>query len=117
MSDYPEHEKLRKISDQSQICGEFLEWLKGGYQGSPGLHLCQWKEAADVPHWVHDETGEEVSFSHRHATANPEWYPAGYYSPGRTTQELLAQFFGIDQKKIDAEKEQMLADIRAANAA
>ena len=24
---YPEHEKLKKIQDQSQIVGEFLEWL------------------------------------------------------------------------------------------
>lgn len=116
MSDYPEHEKLRKISDQSQICGEFLEWLRGGHEGSPGLHLCQWKEAPeDVPHWIHDETGEPVSFSSRHATENPEWYPSGYYSPGLTTQELLARFFGIDQKKIDEEKEQMLAALREMN--
>ena len=25
---YPEHEKLKAISDKSQICGEFIEWLQ-----------------------------------------------------------------------------------------
>jgi hypothetical protein len=28
MSDYPEHEKMRLIKDQSQSIGEFLEWLQ-----------------------------------------------------------------------------------------
>lgn len=27
-ADYPEHEKLRAIRDQSQKAGEFLEWLQ-----------------------------------------------------------------------------------------
>lgn len=27
MSNYPEHEKLKLVKDQSQICGEFLDWL------------------------------------------------------------------------------------------
>ena len=37
MSEYPEHEKMAEIREQSQICGEFLEWLTtdGGY------HLAQ----------------------------------------------------------------------------
>jgi hypothetical protein len=30
---YPEHEKLAKVKDRSQACGEFLEWLtsEGGF--------------------------------------------------------------------------------------
>ena len=35
MGDYPEHDKLSAIKDQSQACGEFLEWL-----GSQGILLC-----------------------------------------------------------------------------
>ena len=112
---YPEHDKLQKIKDKSQVCGEFLEWLKGGYEGSPDLHLCQWKEAADVPHYLHVDTGEPVSFSSKYADENPDWYPSGYYSPGLNTRELLGMFFDIDQEKIDAEKDQMLREIREAN--
>ena len=25
---YPEHEKLKSISDKSQACGEFIDWLR-----------------------------------------------------------------------------------------
>lgn len=28
MTEYPEHEKLVEISDQSQAIGEFMEWLE-----------------------------------------------------------------------------------------
>jgi len=27
MVEYPEHEKLKKVSDKSQMLGEFLEWM------------------------------------------------------------------------------------------
>jgi len=37
MSYYPEHEKMAGIRDQSQICGEFLEWLTT----EGGFHLAQ----------------------------------------------------------------------------
>lgn len=36
MAAYSEHEKLAKISDESQTCGEFIDWLEGR-----GLHLCE----------------------------------------------------------------------------
>lgn len=116
MSDYPEHDKLHAISEQSQVCGEFLEWLQGGFEGSPNLHVVRWKDESDAPKWVHERTGEPVPFANRRAVENPDYYPSGYYSPGLNTQELLAMFFGIDQAKIDKEKEQILAAMRAANA-
>ncbi len=28
MNDYPEHRKLSKIQKDSQVCGEFLDWLE-----------------------------------------------------------------------------------------
>ena len=37
-SKYPEHEKLSAISDKSQACGEFIEWL--GYE--KGIVLAKW---------------------------------------------------------------------------
>ena len=27
LNDYPEHEKLKKVQDESQAIGEFLEWV------------------------------------------------------------------------------------------
>jgi hypothetical protein len=79
--DYPEHDKLHKIQDQSQACGEFIDWLE-----SQGLHLCE---------------------------ADPE--SGRYWPTHRPLRGLLADFFGIDQRKIDAEKEQMIAAMRALN--
>lgn len=35
MSDYPEHDKLKKIQPLSQAIGEFLEWASG-----EGMYLC-----------------------------------------------------------------------------
>ena len=29
---YPEHEKLKEIQEQYQICGEFLEWLNEEFE-------------------------------------------------------------------------------------
>lgn len=37
MADYPEHEKLRAISEKSQAIGEFIEWLAE----DQGIQLCR----------------------------------------------------------------------------
>jgi hypothetical protein len=39
MSDYPEHDKLSQVSEQTQAIGEFLEWLTG-----EGVQLMIWRE-------------------------------------------------------------------------
>jgi hypothetical protein len=40
MSDYPEHDKLRAIHEQSQAIGEFLDWLRSPVdEGGKGVHL------------------------------------------------------------------------------
>lgn len=31
MAEYPEHEKLKKVSDECQTIGMFLEWLREKY--------------------------------------------------------------------------------------
>jgi hypothetical protein len=80
---YPEHEKLAKISDQSQICGEFIEWLEQHH-----IHLCE---------------PDRDNFRDR------------YWPTHKSIQVLLAAFFDIDLKRIDAEKEAMLDAMRAVN--
>jgi hypothetical protein len=39
MADYPEHEKLQAVSEQTQAIGEFLEWLN-----SQSVQLMIWRE-------------------------------------------------------------------------
>lgn len=67
-SAYPEHDKLRKISDRSQACGEFLDWLE-------------------------EEKGWEL--------------------PSHSKPALLAEFFEIDQERLEDEKQAMLNELRS----
>ena len=92
---YPEHEKLKKIVDRSQACGEFLTWL----QDEKRFWLCQ--RATDEEREAEDKNG----FSE---WDGQEWGPAHF-----DLSKLLAEFFGIDQAKLEAEKDQMLANLRS----
>lgn len=74
MTNYPEHDKLYAIHNQSQIIGEFLTWLN-----SQGYSI----------EFEGMEIGE-LSFN-----------------------GLLAEFFEIDLKKIETEKREILAELRA----
>src|SRR5690348_13372218 len=98
---YPEHEKLAKISDKSQACGEFLDWLRQ----EKGYFLM-----------------EEREFTEERETGSPFLTPEKYsytwtdeVMVSASTEKLLAEFFDIDQDKIDDEKRQMLDEIRQRN--
>lgn len=85
MGEYPEHDKMAKVREQSQACGEFLEWLgEQGYQ-----------------------VGEFVLFD---GYSEEQFVPI--YRP---MDELLAGFFGIDLKLIEQEKQAMLRSFQEAN--
>ena len=75
---YPEHEKLKAVQEESQAIGEFLEF--GGYT------LC------------------EISDAH------PDAFP---WAPVRKSiNDILAEYFCIDQKKLEEEKRAMLESMR-----
>lgn len=82
MSEYPEHEKLAAISDKSQAIGEFLDWLFNTAKYSLS-------KVQSMP------SGE---------TKNVPHWPS--------IENLLGQYFHIDQDRINAEKEKMLAKLR-----
>jgi hypothetical protein len=96
VSDYPEHEKLTAIVEQSQAVGEFLAWCAE----EKGYALAVWE-----PRQRRDSKGR---FSHNrveqrmHPVATP-------------TRRLLSEFFQIDDAKIDAEKRAMLQAMCEAN--
>ncbi len=85
LTQYPEHEKLQAISDVSQEIGEFLDCGR--------WTLCELRDAGTRA-W--------------NGTAIQNFQPVNI-------QDALAEYFGIDQKKIEAEKRQMLEAIRAAH--
>lgn len=98
MSEYPEHDKLAKVKDKSQTCGQFLDWLE-----SDGRILCKYHKHTDdcgVDRWGHPDCGySEESLVPIHTSI----------------EDLLAEFFQIDRKKLEQEKRQMLNEIRRAN--
>ncbi len=88
--DYPPHpaiDKLAKVSDTSQAIGGFLEWLAEG----KGIVLCT---------------------LHVHGGLIRE----SYYPINRSIEDLLAEFYGIDLRAVDAEKVAILEWVRANNA-
>jgi len=92
----PEHEKLKKVAERSQVCGEFLEWLR------------QEKDVRLVT--VHRHT--EVCYGGDGALECG--LSAGAYEPyNMYIQALLAEFFEIDQEKLEAEKVALLEWVRA----
>ena len=102
MSKYPEHEKLEKVKDKSQACGEFLEWLLGprGYQ------LGEYHEHVDDC-WLPNEN--QLDGRRRMCGMDAQTI----YPVPLNVRKLLAEFFEIDEDKLDKEKRAMLDELRA----
>ena len=90
---YPEHEKLQAIAMLSQAVGEFLDWA-----GEKGMVLAVWEPRQK----------RMVSGRFGHNRIEQRMYPAQ-----ASTRQLLAEFFDIDEAKIEAEKRAMLDEIRS----
>jgi hypothetical protein len=126
---YPEHEKLTAISDKSQACYDFLEWL-----GTQGILLGKYDVAVDTcrncehpdPHdervanavyfgqracsYEDDETGDCCTCDDSDFGNPDRFYP---YLNQR--DELLADHFNIDLRIIEEEKRAMLDSLRRLN--
>ncbi len=124
MSKYPEHDKLAAGSNQSNICGEFMEWLT-----EQGIHLTTYHETryfcaecgeipkseargngmySDSNAWGHHRNNERCD-------GDVEYNPEGFYPVTRSIEDILAERFDIDMKKIDQEKRAMLDECRELN--
>lgn len=89
---YPEHAKQRKIIDKSEAIHGFLEWAR-----SRDLEFGR----VVTDRVAVFEGTEDVTSLH----------PA----EGMELKRLLADYFGLSLTTLDAEKEQMVDDLRAAN--
>lgn len=103
MISYPEHEKLHKVIDKSQIIGEFIDWLHDKKE----IAFVRWEEWEEKikprrrPHGVL-ETVKVIKHKK--------------YVPVYTKVDtLLAEFFGIDQDKIEKEKLAMIKALKGAS--
>ena len=90
---YPMHDKARKIKDQSQACGAFIEWL----QEEKRIRFGMYHE--------HD-IGCYNDSLHRRCNLSEDYF----FSVTLDVLALLYEFFGIDRDKFEQEKEEMLAE-------
>lgn len=117
MSDYPEHDKLTAIKDESQLIGEFIE--------TSGYILAQYREAGDngqPPYiWLYGKHHTKVpdlgDYIAGRAEHNPDYESWGeaLVPVGLPITQILADYFDIDLRKIEDEKRAMLDQLRKAN--
>lgn len=98
MSEYPEHDKLMALNGENQTLGLFLEWLQ------QRVVFADYHEHTD---WCYDEWED---------APNCELSEGTPYPVHRSIQDWLAEYYGIDQNKLEDEKRQMLEVIRAQSA-
>jgi hypothetical protein len=84
MENYPECEKMSKVKKQSQLVGEFLDWLVNERE----IVLSEYHEGEG-------RNDEEVLM------------PISV-----KIEKLLAEFFEIDLNKVEQERRQMIEEIR-----
>lgn len=84
----PELNKRAAVLDEANSIGGFLDWLTG--EGGGDVHLMR---------WVRDDTGDDR-----------------LVADGRSFEQLLAGYFGIDLDEVNAERMALLDYLRAVNA-
>lgn len=94
----PECDRLTQVRDQSQPIGEFLDWLRN----EKGWELCYRHKHTGL---CYDEDGNKACGYREH-----DMCPAHYQ-----TETLLAEFFEIDLKKVEAERLAVLRHVRKQN--
>jgi hypothetical protein len=82
---------MQSVKGESQKLGAFLEWMQ-----EQGYFIYSYDEASEIC--------EECGRGH-------------FARVNLTIEALLAEYFGIDLKKLEQERTQILEDVRAANAA
>jgi len=113
---YPEHAKLRAVMEAAQTIGEFIEWL-----GPHGYHICEERKSNDSSRLDLNVPPPDSKKSYRMGDAFIKLIQciedsACVYWPTfkRPMPEvLLAEYFGIDRDKLEAEKLAMLEVLRA----
>lgn len=102
MSTRTELEKLSIVYDQKQACEEFLEWL-----GQQGYKLAEYHTHGESCTYIERKDIFDI---------NDGW-SCGYsvntlYPISVSARKLTAQFFGIDEVKLENERRALLRSLR-----
>ncbi len=107
MSDYPEHDKLAALRGANDTVGDFIEWLR-----QTGREIGDWKRVC----WNQNHRGllnEPAAKVCRECGSDRNLGEARLCPSLASIEDLIAQNFGIDQRALEAEKQQMLRAARA----
>lgn len=119
MSEYPEHDKLTKVSEKTQAIGDFLEWI-GAERSARLMVWCEWDEQEAVEctrHGRHPNRIEQCDRCDDGGMYQVTRHYARWTPLDGSVQDWLADWAGLDLDKIEAEKRAMLDMIREANRA
>lgn len=133
---YPEHEKLQEVKAKLDAINNFLDWLteerkehvrlmvaysyetdeEGGpiYRDDEGKIVKDWSP----PNFFSpDYKQREKEGLERGISCRMVYNPGGkkYFDLRARREDLMAEYFGIDQKKLEAEKRAMLDECRKPN--
>jgi len=115
MSEYPEHDKLRSLQTERDIIQRFLDWLdepeehpqiaRDGDRREEVRRIGKVWYIAEYPTCTHNAQGvllDEADWF--------EWNDLVEVRPSKA--HIVGMFLGVDPKKLEDEKQQMLEKIR-----
>lgn len=124
---YPEHEKLRAVHDQTLLLSEFYDWLgeQGCYIGKyhkhdEGCTVVERKLRCIKGYHTVKGRPDDLSYHDESCWYDDVSHPCGLRESELYTHDvprpagLFGLFFDIDPKKLSAEKDAMVKDMRAA---
>lgn len=117
MSNYPEHDKLHAIKTQSQALGTFLEWLEQERGVELAIRHQHTHDCLETHECAEDKIEDDWSICSDEWAYKCEVDCEGYalLPWNRRIEDILADYFEIDLRKLEDEKRAMLDLIRAGN--
>lgn len=101
---YPQHDKLHEVKDDSQTIGLFLEWFFANYDVYPNNVVGEYMEQAEAfKGFAEALAGGEIKTE----------YPMRVLGGDRTFNKILAEFYDIDYDELMAEKDRIYDALRA----
>jgi len=102
---YPEHQNLKAISNKSQAIGSFLDWLSE----EKSIELAVRHKHTDSCYANLDSVDQAMKLHPRRLCGYTDDELVSTHIPFR---KLLAEYFEIDEEKIEREKRAMLSELR-----
>lgn len=94
----PELDKMLSVKDKSQLIGEFLDWVQTGKD----FRLCAIHRHNEDCYGEYGKAwGTQCEMSDKH-----------FYPVYENIESVLAEFFGVDLKKAEEEKRNILKSLK-----